>query len=355
MEDSILFKKVYGCILGFCIGDAMGGPVEQMPVAELVKEYGRVTTFLPYDEGKVSRAMASHVYGDYALRLEPGVYTDDGRNALIWIQAMIRKSGKVSFPDVTETLIEARYDKSMLPEGPERLWAEKCYRAGLRGEYPTWNFSGMAWGLINACDPEQAALDTGDHWTVVWHGDGFCAAAVAEAMKPGATLDSVVQAALKYGDKGVMQGWDIGFQKGRAAHMKRTIEGCLNAAKECEDIWELRDRWDWRTEGGGMTGVQSLAFGMFYRAGGYPKEAILGGVNAGDDTVPHFSGGMAGALMGVDAIPPEWIEIVEKANPVPNLRRVAEQMTEVIKKRLQRLEDQRDHLQTQVKDLKAIV
>ena len=350
MEDSILFKKVYGCILGFCIGDAMGGPVENMPIGDLVDKYGKLTTFLPYDRSRVERGMAGDFYGGYALRLEPGVYTDDGRNSLIWIQAIIRKRGRVVWPDVTETLIEARFHDAMLPRGPEKIWAERCYKSALRGEYPTWNFSAMGLGLINACNPEQAVADAGDDWLVVQHGDGFFAAAIAEAMKPDATVDSAIEAALRYGDRAIMTGWDIGLRKGRTRRMKGAIERCLEVAKDCKDIWELRDRWDWHREG-----YQSLAFGMFYRSGGDPEEAILGGVNAGDDTVPHFSGGMAGALMGVDAIPSEWIEVVEKANPVPDLRETAERMTEAVRKHLQHLEEQRDDLQVQIESLKALI
>ena len=350
MEDSILFKKIYGCILGFCIGDAMGGPVEGMPIDELKKKYGRLTTFLPYEKSRIERGLAGNLVGAYALREQPGIYTDDGRSSLMWVQAMIRKGGKVDYADVADTYNVARFDDSMLPEGPERIWAEKCYQSGLRGGYPGWNFSGMALGLINAGDPEQAALDAGDDWTVVWHGDGLYAAAIAEAMKPGATMEAAIDAALRYGNAAVMTGWDVGFLKGRATRQQRAVERCIEVAKECKDVWELRDRWDWKAEG-----FTSLAFGMFYRAGGDPVEAILGGVNAGDDTVPHFSGGMAGALMGVDAIPPEWIEIVEKANPVPDLRKVAQGMTEVVEKRLEQLEKQKEQLETQIKTLRAIV
>ncbi len=61
-------------------------------------------------------------------------------------------------------------------------------------------------GIINACNPRQAALETFDVAGLIHAGDStFCrdgacamAAAVAEAMKPVATVDSILDASTAY-------------------------------------------------------------------------------------------------------------------------------------------------------------
>ena len=49
-KSSILFKKVYGCLIGGAIGDALGGPVEGMHYEFIRRLYnGRVTDLMPYN------------------------------------------------------------------------------------------------------------------------------------------------------------------------------------------------------------------------------------------------------------------------------------------------------------------
>lgn len=46
-----------------------------------------------------------------------------------------------------------------------------------------------------------------------------------------------------------------------------------------------------------------------------------------------MAGGIAGALDGVEAIPEDWIEAVRAANPPPDLRQVALELTELVETR----------------------
>ena len=49
-------------------------------------------------------------------------------------------------------------------------------------------------------------------------------------------------------------------------------------------------------------------------ADGQPREAIIYAVNLGRDTdcKAYVAGGLSGALRGIEAIPLEWVETVEK-------------------------------------------
>jgi len=72
------------------------------------------------------------------------------------------------------------------------------------------------------------------------------------------------------------------------------------------------------------------AVGIFVAAGGDPMQAIVGGVNIGDDTdtVAIIAGSMAGALRGFRAVPNELYEDVERANTL-HLAEVARGLTAV--------------------------
>lgn len=63
--------------------------------------------------------------------------------------------------------------------------------------------------------------------------------------------------------------------------------------------------------------IDILAGGLacFQLAHGQPREATLYAVNLGRDTdcKAYVAGGLAGALRGIDAWPPEWVALVEKA------------------------------------------
>jgi ADP-ribosylglycohydrolase len=68
-------------------------------------------------------------------------------------------------------------------------------------------------------------------------------------------------------------------------------------------------------------------------ADGQPREAIIYAVNLGRDTdcKAYVAGGLAGALRGIDAIPPEWVKIVEEEvvnDPYTVSRRTARQAAE---------------------------
>jgi ADP-ribosylglycohydrolase len=45
MENSLLFRKIYGCLLGGIIGDAMGAPAEGKTYQEIEAAYGVITDF----------------------------------------------------------------------------------------------------------------------------------------------------------------------------------------------------------------------------------------------------------------------------------------------------------------------
>jgi ADP-ribosylglycohydrolase len=77
---------------------------------------------------------------------------------------------------------------------------------------------------------------------------------------------------------------------------------------------------------------------MFVNARGDFKKTVIGAANFGRDcdTIACMAGYIAGAFNGIDAIPPQWVDAVLKANPDPNLTELAEKLYEVIVKQNQK-------------------
>jgi hypothetical protein len=204
------------------------------------------------------------------------------------------------------------------------------------GRYAIWpGFMGSSkmmqpLGLISACRPDVAARDALDLGRIkdaqgrpLWRDDragedgryrctlvynnalencAAIAAATAEAIRPNATVDSVIATALAQ----LLPG------------SRKEVETVLGFAKNAKDWKEIRPLYQKYYEGRPISNaIDILAGGLacFKLADGGPREATLCATNLGRDTdcKAHLAGGLAGALRGIDAWPREWVDLVAKA------------------------------------------
>lgn len=345
-QQSALYKKVFGCVMGGVVGDAFGGPIEGMH-ADFIRELhgGVVTDLVSYttrpDDFFMPAAPSAYAWSD-----KPGTYTDDSYFALLNARCIIEKGGRINCDDLGDFLVRecdirrgwyslaASYWKLMMTHRPARTVGQ-----GNIGE----NSSAMCIGpigIINACDPYQAALDAYDVISIM-HDDhsrdaaGIIAAAVAEAFKPSATVDSIVDAALQ------------NIPGGKYSRMYKPMLLAVDLARKAKDYEELTKlyydqliiEWSGRgkpvsTDGRHNDSCESYesipcAVGMFLNAGGDFAKTIEGAANFGRDcdTIACMAGYIAGAFGGVDAIPAPWVDTCIAANPDPDLRAIAEGLT----------------------------
>jgi ADP-ribosylglycohydrolase len=182
-------------------------------------------------------------------------------------------------------------------------------------------------GIVNAADPDGAyreAIDiAGAHQSSYGReAAGVFAAAVATAMAPGATIESVVDTAAGLARDGT-----------RAA-----IEAVTAVATKHDDwrhaLGDLRDAvapFDtvgphYRQPGldarrpSRTKSIEELpvALGLAIVAGGDYREAVLGAVNYGrdSDSIATMAGAVTGALGGAGAVPAEWLAHVSTASKV---------------------------------------
>lgn len=307
-----LYEKIYGCISASHIGSAMGAPVEGWSRERIREKYGILDRFLPYEH-----------YGNGWLR-PPGT-TEDGieRQKLI-LTAIIEKKDRVTADDVvkiwlrdikpeSEGMVSEPFEKTLL------LMAKAGVPAQHIGRYCPWSgLVSMARschgiGIINAGDPQEAVRDIYDvgllYQTHV--GDGLkwasvVAGAIAHAMLPNATVESVIETALNLAHKDI----------------RPELKRALDIASRYQDPFEMQDEFYKLYDGKGIpysqswaNEVVSKAFAVFSVTKGNASDAIIASVNFGRDTdcVAAISGGIAGALTGVQTLKEEWIKQVDEA------------------------------------------
>ena len=323
-----LFAHIYGAVAGAYIGNAMGAPVEGWTWERIEKTYGFLDKFVADPR---SRGVPN----------QPG-WTEDGMERYkLLASAIIKKGGRISIEELAREWVQ-KIDPTRIGFriGPQDRIIYDLLKAGVPpyevGRYAIWpGFMGTSkmmqpLGLISACRPDVAAKDALDLGRIkdaqgrpLWRDDkqtedgrfrstlvynnalencAAIAAATAEAIRPNATVDSVIATALAQLPPG----------------SRKEVETVLGFAKNAKDWKEIRPLYQKFYEGRPVSNaIDILAGGLacFKLANGQPREATLYATNLGRDTdcKAYVAGGLAGALRGIQAWPPEWVELVEKA------------------------------------------
>lgn len=325
MEKAL--SKIYGCIAASRIGSSMAMPTEHMTIEEVDTKFGFLGDLQPVVQ---NAAEFRWPFGPKSMKKYyefPAGSTEDGieRQKLI-SDAIILKQGRINIHDLANSWLNNITDHKF---GFSLHYSDKIYfdmlKAGMHPNYiglfslwpeiVTFARSCHPLGLINAGDPDQAADDVYQIGSIYhqFHGTGLqtaaaYAAGLAEAMKPNATVQSVVQTILNYLDEFV----------------KAEFEKVLEIADKAPDITTMRrkinDMFIYRYGEYKSTGEEIVSRGVaiFYKTGGDVVKSITNGVNFARDTdcTTAIASGLAGALSGVEQIPQEWIAKVDAATKV---------------------------------------
>jgi ADP-ribosylglycohydrolase len=313
-----LEDKIYGCLLGGLIGDAMGAPGEGKTYAQIVEAFG--------PQGIV----------DFE-----GVGTDDTAIREQLIDAVFKSGGHPTCDHFAQSFVDHRAKNYRLWFVPVRNAFHK-FEAGLRlPAYAGWDnmqssstaMSLSPVGIINAGNPRQAALEALDVASVIHHGaSGFCrdaasamAAAVAAAFPPEATVERVVDAATAY-----LLPTSAGEMRGRIAESL-----ALARASGSYDAFRAAyyQRHLYPTASDSRETVPAT-LALFWLAQGDAERAIRWGANFGRDadTIGTMVGGLTGAYRGASGLPRAWVAKVE-ANPDVAYRAVTPRLAEVVRQR----------------------
>ncbi|MBA3896488.1 MAG: ADP-ribosylglycohydrolase family protein [Sphingomonadaceae bacterium] len=309
-----LLDKIYGCLIGGAIGDAMGAPAEDWHYTDIRPTFGRIATFLPQPARSRDGA--------------PGQITDDTSLRHYMCLAIIRKGGRITPDDYAKVWLSDLNPLRLF--FTERIVVEKL-KLGMnpwdtgRGQ-PLADAAIMAVapiGIINAGNPAQAFQDGFNISSI--HQDGIerdaaasTAAGFAAAFVPEATASSILEAMYEHGS----------FDTRRLISIGRELAADTGDVDRFTEQFYLRflDRsfprppgWVWdkdRTVSPTSREVLPIVAGLFELCGGKPEACISAGSSFGRDadTIATVLGGLSGALFGASTIPSDWIAQSEAAN-----------------------------------------
>lgn len=338
----LLQDKAVGCLSGAAVGDAIGGATEGRSSDEIIERYGgRVTGIVDYfmRDWRTAKPMSPYFKGD-------GHVTDDTlmTNLLVEVYTKVRRH--VTPFDLADHLVPMMmHDLHWIPELEREtvpilrvFLAEKWLVSRLYYGHVDPREAGVGnivncgaamymapIGIANAGSPTGAyreAIDVaGAHQSSYGReAAGVFAAAVAEGMRPGSTVDSVLDTCL-----------DLAHDGTRTA-----IQAVVEAARDLDD-WETaipvlrkaiepfdgvgdhyREPAQDSRRPSRLRSIEELpvALGFLAVTGGDVRGCVLGATNYGrdSDSIATMSGAIAGALGGADAVPPEWVRDVGQAS-----------------------------------------
>jgi ADP-ribosylglycohydrolase len=296
--------KALGAFLGAAIGDAMGGPVENLSADRMKQEYGEITGFLPYSK--------DHIHPGAALHPEPGSITDD-----TYIRVDLTRFYLNTEPPRTPRML---VDWLLKNANFSNWWgpavdALKRIRDGKvtaeEGGLTHAPGGGGAWwtpvGILYAGNPAGAAAEIRSlcrPWKGPLEQDILAAvhAGTAEAQREGATADSVVNVILS------TCGPEARTLMERAAAIAREAKSSDEFHRELYAHCLVQSIL--------FAEQQPLALAAFVYGRGEPERAIPHCVMIGRDCDSTASnlGGWCGGLHGESGLPKKWVETVCEVN-----------------------------------------
>jgi ADP-ribosylglycohydrolase len=351
-----LMDGVRGCICGLAVGDALGGSTEGYPPEVIRERFGGWVTDIvgPFlEDWQTARPISPFHKGD-------GHITDDTLMTLALSTVYRTLRRHLSAYDMADHLIPEIADKVVYIPELERetllvhrlFFAEKYLLLRLRHAHVDPREAGVGnvvncgaamymapVGIVNAGHPAgayQEAIElAGAHQSSFGReAAGVMAAAVAEALRPGATVASVVAACLELARDGTRDAIRaVTEAAATVSGWEAAIPVLRDAVRPFDSVGEAyRDPDLDARKPSRKNAIEELpvALGMLVATGGDYVATVLGGVNYGrdSDSIAQMGGSIAGALHGEAAVPAQWLSRVSEASH-RDFREVADDLARV--------------------------
>jgi ADP-ribosylglycohydrolase len=297
LGGTLLYDKALGCLLGGLIGDAIGTPTEGLNYRQIEAQFGWVDDFA--SDGTDDTVM-KNLLAEALIRTGGYATLDDW--AAVWL-------------DRWDAIFGSKLNKFFVSviHTAQKLRHHAVPRMAALGNMPS-SSSAMCIspvGIVNACHPRQAALQAYNLAGLIHvHDVGFCqdgaaamAAAVAEAMKLQASVESVLRAAVEVILP--LSGQEMVERIARAVNLART-QGEYRVFREAvyaqSKVFFCRITCDSRE-------TIPLTLALLFLAGGNLEACVTYAANLGRDadTIASMCGAIAGALGGIRGIRSDWV------------------------------------------------
>jgi ADP-ribosylglycohydrolase len=307
MKLSKLTHKIWGCLLGGAIGNAMGSIVENWTYEKIEKTYGKITEPILLDRIKTEDdyqigMLFSQAYLEYRRNITPEDL------AIIW---------KKHFIEADKFFWCLRNALELLKQGinPRQTGIYNINTgSAIMAISPI--------GIFNFMEPDRAYADALDlAYMYQPKADAQCAAAMAagfaEALDPNATVDSIIKEIQNHClDEDIIH-WD---DNRKLKNIRKSVDLAVEIADKYKNNWwgarsEIYERLiQWHMIE--PIEVLSLVVCLFKMTGGDYLEGVIAGTNIGRDadTIANLIGGLCGCMHGESVIPKDWHEGVQELN-----------------------------------------
>jgi len=364
-ERSVIHDRIYGVLLGFRAGCSMGAFTEyNWPQGRIQEIFGHVDSFHPFKH-----------YGD--TWTHPTGATEDGgeRHKLI-CTAIMEKQDRIGYKELKDVWLRdcEMEDMEYMTQNYDRVLLAFASWGVPPADMPITTFGQprdlgehihltartfQALPTINAGDPENAIADMKDMGKLYYedpNDDAFAwgavyNAALALAMLPDATVESVIEGALDYATPGIEE--ELRY----VLAITEKYEDPMN-----RDFWqELTDVYmDPDSKYNAFARIEKYpnssvyenvgyAFALFKATQANVKQSVIIATNRGYDTdcTAASAGALCGALSGTANIPEEWITILDAGianNPYTNAhftnKATADGLYRALQKKASRMEEE---------------
>lgn len=337
-----LVDGVRGCLYGLAVGDALGGSTEGYPPEVIRERFGGWVTDIvgPFlEDWQTARPVSPFHKGD-------GHITDDTLMTLALANVYLKVRDHLSAFDIADYLVPEIADKVIFIPELERetvlvnrlFYAEKYLLLRLRHAHIDPREAGVGnvvncgaamymapVGIINAGNPSGAygeAIEiAGAHQSSFGReAAGVMAAAVAEALRPDATVNSVIEVCLELAHDGTRAAiLAVTEAAGTCSSWEEAIPVLRDAVRPFDTVGEAYRTPDLDArKPSRRNAIEELpvALGMLKATGGDYTSTVLGGVNYGrdSDSIAQMGGAVAGALHGEGVVPHHWLTQVSRAS-----------------------------------------
>ena len=370
-ELKTLRDAARGCILGGAVGDSLGGSTEGYPPEVIRERFGGWVTGIvgPFlEDWATHRPQSPFHKGD-------GHITDDTHMVLALASVYRERRRHLDAFDMADGLVPEIADHVIwIPEleretvlqqrlfHAERFLVHRLRHANIdpreAGVGNVVNCGAAMYmapvGIVNAGNPLRAyqegiELASAHQSSYGREAAGVFAAAVAEAMAPDASVDSIVQACLNVARDGTRDAVKAVTDAARSVNdWVSAIPVLRDAIRPFDTVGETyRQPHPDARRPSRTKAIEELpiAIGFVVACQGDYWNTVLGGVNYGrdSDSIASMGGAIAGALQGQKAVPAELAQQISTASrkdflPVADdLARVAAEMLDADTKQAQKL------------------
>lgn len=359
MDSETIRAKYLGCVVGAAIGDAVGAPVEFWDHARLAShpQGGEwIEDMLPFVD------KPTHPLGVWRENPPRGTATDDTRLNQVFVEAAIKHGTLINSRLLAAEYVDRYLHRDRYYPGYYELatgqfesrFAQACgvleIECPLRPGVPPYALRSGAYlqgipslagllalpsaGLLHPGDPEAAYRHAFElaYMDVGYARDAtaLLAAMVAAGFDEQLSPRAAIRRALELDPFGLGVGRRVGgavsYYRTMTEHLNRFIDLADRAETDRALVLAVSEEVQ-RLHPYDPIDILGLPVAACYRADGDPRRAILMAVNDRDfdeqgefrrfrdiDCTGSVCGALAGALTGLDAFPPEWVEVVVAAN-----------------------------------------